>query len=127
MSERDRKAFLYYNEIVLSQNLPDTSLLTEAVSGFVVLLGLGLSALVAGLVTYISDTSSNGIDDLVGRIGVSVTPLDPKGQIRLKGEIWQAACTGQAPLTVPVGRPVKVIAYLGLLLIVEPVARGEGE
>ena len=119
--------FLYYNEFVLSQILPDANLFPEALYGVLLLIGLGLSALMAGLVTYISDSSSNGIDDLVGRIGVSVTPLDPKGQIRLKGEIWQAVCTGQAPPMVPVGRPVKVIAYLGLLLIVEPAARGEGE
>jgi len=112
---------------VLSQILSDAGFLPEALSGVLILLGLGLSALMAGLLNFISDSSSTGIDELVGKVGISMTELNPEGQIRLKGEIWQAACTGKDPTAVPVGRPVKVIAYLGLLLIVEPAARGEGE
>ncbi len=31
-----------------------------------------------------------GVDDLVGKSAVVVTPLRPEGQVRVNGELWQA-------------------------------------
>lgn len=38
-----------------------------------------------------------GVDDLVGRRGVVVTPLRPEGQVRIFGELWRARGAPEAP------------------------------
>lgn len=44
-----------------------------------------------------------GVEDLVGRSGVVVTPLRPEGQVRLFGELWRAR---GAPEAAPGARVV---------------------
>ncbi|MGL6279760.1 MAG: NfeD family protein [Gaiella sp.] len=53
-----------------------------------------------------------GVEDLVGRRGVVVTPLAPEGQVRIFGELWRARGAPAAPI----GSYVVVIAVDGLLL-----------
>ncbi len=57
-----------------------------------------------------------GVEDLVGRRAVAVTPLLPDGQVRVHGEIW--AARSQSP--VGHGDAVVVRAVEGLVLEVEP-------
>lgn len=57
-----------------------------------------------------------GVDDLVGRSAIVVTPLRPEGQVRLFGELWQArGAPGAAP-----GARVVVRAVDRMVLEVEP-------
>jgi membrane protein implicated in regulation of membrane protease activity len=55
---------------------------------------------------------------LVDHAAVTVTPLAPRGLVRVRGELWQAS-VGSID-AVPEGALVRVRDVQGLLLIVEP-------
>jgi membrane protein implicated in regulation of membrane protease activity len=56
-------------------------------------------------------------EKLVGRTGVVVEPLDPRGMVRLGAELWRAEAT---PQETPIAREhqVQVRAVRGLTLVV---------
>lgn len=58
-----------------------------------------------------------GIQELVGQVAVALADFDGRGQVRIRGEIWQATST------VPVrrGQSVRVLALDGLVLDVAPL------
>ena len=58
-----------------------------------------------------------GVENLVGATGRVTTTLEPSGQIRVLGELWEAQAAG----AVPVGETVRVVAVDGLKLDVERV------
>jgi membrane-bound serine protease (ClpP class) len=60
-----------------------------------------------------------GAEAMVGQIGEAATPLAPRGQIRVRGEIWQA----QSADPVPVGTAVEVVHVRGLTLEVRALRR----
>jgi membrane-bound serine protease (ClpP class) len=57
-----------------------------------------------------------GASGMIGEIGVSRTPLEPEGQILVRGEYWDAV----ASTNLPAGAQVRVKAVSGLKLVVEP-------
>jgi membrane-bound serine protease (ClpP class) len=57
-----------------------------------------------------------GAETLVGRRAVVVRALAPRGQVKLDGEVWEAA----SPVPVAPGEEVVVTGLSGLLLDVEP-------
>ena len=58
-----------------------------------------------------------GKEALIGSVGVAVTDLKPKGEIRVLGEFWQAtAKEGE----IKTGEKVEVAGMEGMLLIVKP-------
>jgi membrane-bound serine protease (ClpP class) len=56
-----------------------------------------------------------GEEELVGRTGVTRTPVHTDGTVFVGGEYWQAI--SEAP--IPQGRPVRVVAVSGARLAVE--------
>lgn len=62
---------------------------------------------------------TTGAEAMVGQVGEAATPLSPKGQIRVRGEIWQA----HSAEPVPVGAPVEVVHVRGLTLEVRALRR----
>ncbi len=60
-----------------------------------------------------------GVGTLVGATGEVSEPLAPVGQIRVRGEVWEAHSSSELSL----GTRVRVIAVHGLTLEVEPVDR----
>ncbi len=60
--------------------------------------------------------SITGIETMVGAEGRAVTPLDPDGQVRVRGQIW----TAHSPERIEVGDDVTVTAVDGLKLEVAP-------
>ena len=62
--------------------------------------------------------SQVGAETIVGREGVALGPLEPGGQVRVDGEIWQA----RSVVAVPSGGCVRVTAVETLTLVVEPCA-----
>ncbi len=60
-----------------------------------------------------------GPQAMIGGTAIVRTPLNPTGQVEIRGELWQASLRGHASLAV--GSTVSVRAVDGLLLIVEPV------
>jgi membrane-bound ClpP family serine protease len=58
---------------------------------------------------------------LLDHPAVAVTPLTPRGWVRVRGELWRAhISSGHA---VPAGAVVRVREVEGLVLVVEPRAR----
>lgn len=57
-----------------------------------------------------------GAEAIVGRAGVALRRLDPHGQVRVDGEIWNA----RSGRTIDPGTAVVVISIDGLVLDVEP-------
>ena len=64
--------------------------------------------------------SITGIDSMVGAEGRAMTPLDPDGQVKVRGQVWSA----HASERVEVGDDVTVTAVDGLKLEVAPRASG---
>ena len=58
-----------------------------------------------------------GVETLVGKRGVAVSPCRPYGQVRVRGELWQARCDEGADA----GDAVEVVAVEGLTLAVRRV------
>lgn len=86
-----------------------------------------LAAVIAGLgrlaVKAQRQPSVTGVEALIGRQGVALTPIGPhqSGQISIHGEIWRAVGSG----AVQVNQPVVVTAFEGLTLQVRPVETGD--
>jgi membrane-bound serine protease (ClpP class) len=57
-----------------------------------------------------------GAETLIGARAVVTTDLDPEGQVRLQGELWQARSDAGARA----GDRVRVVERRGLTLVVEP-------
>ncbi len=56
-----------------------------------------------------------GLSDMVGTKGKVVSPLDPQGLVRIKGELWKARSAGGRIAT---GEEVTVVRQEGLKLVV---------
>jgi len=60
-----------------------------------------------------------GPQAMIGGTAIVRTPLNPTGQVEIRGELWQAALRGSESLAV--GSTVSVRSVEGLVLIVEPL------
>jgi membrane-bound serine protease (ClpP class) len=60
-----------------------------------------------------------GPQAMIGGTAIVRTPLNPTGQVEIRGELWQASLRGAPSLAI--GSAVHVRAIEGLVLIVEPV------
>jgi len=61
----------------------------------------------------------SGVDDLVGLVGKSVTPLDPEGKVFVRGEYWNAGADEE----IEEGEAVVVAAIDGLHMTVRRATR----
>jgi membrane-bound serine protease (ClpP class) len=61
-----------------------------------------------------------GPQAMIGRLAIARTPLNPTGQVEVRGELWQATLQGTTHL--PAGAAVLVKTIDGLMLLVEPAA-----
>ena len=59
-----------------------------------------------------------GKEALIGSVGVAVTDLKPKGEIRVLGEFWQATAK---ETEIKTGEKVEVVGMEGMFVIVKPV------
>ncbi len=59
-----------------------------------------------------------GAQAMIGATATVSIPLQPSGQVEIRGELWQARLTG--PSSLPAGAPVIVRSIDGLTLLVEP-------
>jgi membrane-bound serine protease (ClpP class) len=66
----------------------------------------------------------SGTDGLLGQTGQVTVPLKPEGRVKVQGEDWAAELAPEVAdldMTVPADQEVRVTAYDGLKLVVEPV------
>jgi membrane-bound serine protease (ClpP class) len=61
-----------------------------------------------------------GAETLIGRVGITRTPLNPRGQIALDGEIWSAISRTGEP--IPPRCPVLIAGVRGVVVRVDRIA-----
>ena len=92
---------------------------------------LGVIALAVGAVVEVGEAVfwtrylrrirvRTGAEGLIGERAEAIEPCDPRGRVKLLGEIWRADCVEGAG----VGESVEVVAIDGLTLSVKPLAEG---
>lgn len=83
--------------------------------------GVGFGAISFGLAWIALRARRNkillGPDAMLGHIAIARTPLSPRGQVEIRGELWQARVRGDA--SVPIGSAVLVKGVEELTLVVE--------
>jgi membrane protein implicated in regulation of membrane protease activity len=67
----------------------------------------------------------SGIERLIGERGVVKQRLDPEGYVLVHGELWKARQALPGEHLAP-GTRVRVAAFDGMLLLVEPVGQSSG-
>src|SRR5262245_57830307 len=98
-----------------------------ALALFVLPPGLGIAAVVLGVVVELAEVGfwtrflrryrvTTGAEGLIGARAEVIETCEPTGRVRLRGEIWHARC----PEGAGVGERVTVTAVDGLTLEVEP-------
>jgi membrane-bound ClpP family serine protease len=122
-----------------------STVLEEAALAVIVLMGLprlGINIPLAGLIALmvawvvvsviiyrmgsraLSKRPLTGLPGMVGSRGKVVSPLAPKGVIRIKGELWEAKSAGRR---IKVGEEVMVVGQDGLRLVVRKHNAGDLE
>jgi membrane protein implicated in regulation of membrane protease activity len=102
-----------------------------ALAFFILPPGLGLAAVVLGIVVEVAEVGfwirflrryrvTTGAEGLIGETAEVIEACGPRGRVRLRGEIWHADCPGGAS----VGERVTVTGVDGLTLIVERNGKG---
>ncbi len=64
-----------------------------------------------------------GVEGMIGERAETIEPCEPRGRVRMRGEIWAAVCAEGAG----VGEAVRVTAVDGLTLTVEPLTGEEAQ
>jgi membrane protein implicated in regulation of membrane protease activity len=93
---------------------------------FVLPPGWGIAAVALGIVIEVVEVGfwirflrryrvRTGVEGLIGSTGEVIETCDPRGRVRLRGEIWHARCSSRAK----VGERVTVTGVDGLTLEVE--------
>ena len=97
---------------------------TGAISALEALaIALASAAVVAGFAYKLVEAQRRrveaGAEALIGALGEALDDLDPEGHVMVEGEIWRArSVSGER---IPRGSRVRIVAYNGLLLLVEGV------
>jgi len=96
--------------------------------GTALALGAGFGTITFGLAFLAVQARRNkvllGPQAMIGGIAIVRRPLDPTGQVEIRGELWQATLAN--PHTVaPAGEQVRVERVEGLTLLVEPLPQTE--
>lgn len=97
---------------------------------FVLPPGWGIAAVALAMVIEVAEVGfwirflrryrvRTGVEGLIGSTGEVIETCDPRGRVRLRGEIWHARCASRAE----VGERVTVTGVDGLTLEVEPSQR----
>src|SRR5256885_1681473 len=95
---------------------------------FVLPPGWGIAAVALGIVIEVAEVGfwvrflrryriATGAEALVGSTAEVIETCDPRGRVRLRGEIWRASC----PAHARIGDRVRVTRVNGLTLEVEQV------
>jgi membrane-bound serine protease (ClpP class) len=102
-----------------------------ALAYFVLPPGWGIAVISLGIVIEVAEVGfwirflrryrvTTGAEGLIGLTGEVIESCDPRGRIRLRGEIWHARC----PAGAAIGERVTVTGVDGLTLEVERNGKG---
>ncbi len=109
--------FLFFNGSHSTQGSQINPLLVFVASGIVGLIGFYVVTLV---VRTRRQSVKTGTEEMIGKIVIASTPLQPVGRVNYKGEDWTAILEDPASSADP-GTEVKIVGVEGLLVHVQPV------
>jgi len=89
---------------------------------------LGILLVVGGLLALyarwvggtIREKPVTGVESMIGKTGIAMTDLTPKGDVSVDGIIWEAQVSGPVTNKIEKGSNVKILRVTGLVLEVEP-------
>jgi len=96
-------------------SLPFWTFLVPVVAGFSIVVGI----MVLIVTRSIFGAQTAGVDELLGLVGETRTPLTPEGKVFIRGEYWSA----RADQEIASGEPVEVTAVEGMRLRVRRADR----
>ena len=110
---------IYYLSLGLQYSPSPITELVEIELGLMVVFGVIIGLYIRWVIGPIRRRSKlTGPEALIGKTGVAITNLSPKGEVRVEGEIWRAeAVSGD----ITKGEQVSVKALKGLVVVVERV------
>ncbi len=109
--------FLFFNDSHSTQGSQINPILVFVMSGIVGLIGLYVVTLV---VRARRKSVKTGTEEMIGKIVIASTPLQPVGRVNYKGEDWTAILEDPVSSADP-GTEVKIVGVEGLLVHVQPV------
>jgi membrane-bound serine protease (ClpP class) len=108
---------IYYLSFNLQYSPSPITGLVELELGLLVLFGVLVGLYIRWIIGPIRKKSRlTGAESMLGKKGVAVTDLTPKGEVRVEGEIWRAESLSG---TIQKGEVVTVLALKGLVVQVE--------
>lgn len=109
-------ALLFGSVILFDTDVPGFGIPAQLIAGIGLLSGVAFMGIVWLAARARRQPVTTGIAELVGHEAVVVADFERRGQVRIRGEQWQAAST--TPLSG--GQTVRVLAVNGLTLHVAP-------
>jgi membrane-bound serine protease (ClpP class) len=116
---------IYYLSFGLQYSPSPITGLVEIELGVLVVFGVIIGLYIRWIVGPLRRRSKlTGPEVMLGKTGVAVTDLTPKGEVRVLGEIWRAESSSG---NVQKNEQVTVKALKGLVVVVEKVHDPEGK
>jgi membrane protein implicated in regulation of membrane protease activity len=98
-----------------------------AITIWIILGAIVVTAIYLGIHYYIyrpvfGHRAAEPQDELIGHLGKTITDLTPRGQVKIRNEVWSARSNAGF---LAVGTNIKVVKMEGIQLIVQPLERVE--
>jgi membrane-bound serine protease (ClpP class) len=108
---------IYYLSLGMQYSPSPITALVEIELGLLVVFGVIIGLYIRWVIGPIRRRSKlTGPESMIGKTGVAITDLNPKGEVRVDGEIWRAESLSG---TIAKGEQVSVKALKGLVVVVE--------
>ncbi len=110
---------IYYLSLGLQYSPSPINGLAEVELGLLVVFGTIIGLYLRWVIGPLRKRSKlTGVESMIGKRGVAITDLNPKGEVRVAGEIWHAKSEFG---NIPKGEQVTIKALDGLVVIVEKI------
>jgi membrane-bound serine protease (ClpP class) len=110
---------IYYLSLGLQYSPSPITALAEIELGLLVTFGIIIGLYIRWIIGPLRRrTKLTGSEAMIGKAGVAITELKPKGEIRVEGEIWRAQSLSG---NITKGESVKIKSLQGLVVLVEKV------
>ncbi len=110
---------IYYLSLGMQYSPSPINGLAEVELGLLVVFGTIIGLYLRWVIGPLRKRSKlTGVESMIGKRGIAITDLNPKGEVRVAGEIWHA----KSELgDIPKGEQVTIKALDGLVVIVEKI------
>jgi membrane-bound serine protease (ClpP class) len=108
---------IYYLYQGIGYSPSPITIITEIILALVVVIGIVAGLYIRWIITPIKRRAKlTGPESILGKTGIAITDISPKGEVRVEGIIWRAQ---SASVEIKKGEQVSVKSIQGLVIIVE--------